>query len=121
MTAGNVSAFDGSDAAAVLVFTAGTNGSFIQRARLKCCAITGTSSASVMRFFINNGSTQGTAVNNCYFGEVSLPASAYVITAGTVEIDYPFNIALPAGYKIYCGLGTAVTTGWSVMIIGSDY
>ena len=121
MTAANVSGYNGTDAAVVAVFTAGTNGSFLQRARLKCCAITGSSSASVMRFFLNNGSANSSASNNAYIGEISLPAVTYTITAGTVELDYPFNFAVPAGYVVYAGLGTAVTTGWSVMVIGNDY
>lgn len=121
MTAANISGYNGTDANAYLCFTATTEGSFIQRARLKCCAITGTSTASVMRFWLNNGSDHTSAGNNSYIGEVSLPAVAYIITAGTVEIDYPFNFAIPGGYKIYAGIATAVTSGWSCMIIGSDY
>ena len=122
MTAGNISAYNGTDANAVLVYTAdATNGSFVQRIRLKCGAITGTSAASVMRFFVNNGSTNGTAANNGYIGEIALPVVTVSASAATVEIDYPLNMPLPPGYKIYAGLGTAVTTGWHVVAIGGKY
>ena len=122
VTAGNISAYNGTDANAVLIYTAdATNGSFVQRVRLKCGAITGTSAASVMRFWVNNGSTVGTASNNGYIGEQALPAVVVSASAVTVEIDYLLNIPLPPGYKLYAGLGTAVTTGWHVTTIGGKY
>jgi hypothetical protein len=122
MTAANVSGFNGTDANAVLLFTAdATNGGFVQKVRAKCCAITGTSAASVLRLFLNNGSTPGTAANNVLIGEVSLPATAYSIAAASPDIEYTLNMAIPPGYRIYGGLGTAVTTGWAVSVIGGKY
>lgn len=122
LTSGNISAYNGTDANAVLLFTAdATNGSFVHRIRLKCAALTGTSTASVFRVFVNNGSTVGTGTNNCYYGEVALPAVVSSASAGTAEIDYVLNLVLPPGYRLYGGLGTAVTTGWTVMTIGGDY
>lgn len=122
MTAGNVSSYNGTDANAVLLFTAdATNGGFVQQVRAKCCALTGTSAASVLRLFLNNGSTPGTAANNVLIGEVALPAVANTIVAATPDIVYTLNIAIPPGYRIYGGLGTAVTTGWAVSVIGGKY
>lgn len=122
MTAANVSGFNGTDANAVLLFTAdATNGGFVQKIRAKCCAITGTSAASVLRLFLNNGSTPATAVNNVLIGEVTLPATAYTIAAASPDIEYTLNMAIPPGYRIYGGLGTAVTTGWAVSVIGGKY
>jgi hypothetical protein len=122
MTAGNISAYNGTDANAVLIYTAdATNGNFVNRIRLKCGAITGTSAASVMRFWVNNGSTNGTAANNGYIGEQALPAVVVSASAITAEIDYIVNVPLPPGYRIYAGLGTAVTTGWHVVVIGGKY
>lgn len=60
-------------------------------------------------------------VNNMFYGEVSLPATAVSMTAATVEIDYPMNLALPPGYRVLVGLGAAVATGWYVMGIGGKY
>lgn len=55
------------------------------------------------------------------YGELSLPATTAIATAATVDIDYPMNIALPAGYEIYVGLGTTVAAGWQVTAIGGSY
>lgn len=122
MTAGNVSSYNGTDANVALLFTAdATNGGYVQRVRAKCCALTGTSAASVLRLFLNNGSTNGTAANNVLIGEVGLPAVANTVVAATPDIEYTLNMAIPPGYKIYGGLGTAVTTGWAVSVIGGKY
>jgi hypothetical protein len=102
-----------------LVFTAdATNGGFIQRLRFKAI---GTNTASVVRIFINNGSANTTAANNVFYGEVSLPATIATATAATIEIDYPMNFALKAGFTIYAGLGTTVAAGWVCTPIGGQY
>lgn len=122
MTAGNVSSFDGTDANIKQIFLAdATNGGYVQRIRAKCCALTGTSAASVLRIWINNGSTNATAVNNVLVGEVGLPAVTNTVVAATPDVELTLNIALPAGYKLYAGIGTAVTTGWAVTVIGGKY
>lgn len=111
--------YDGTGANNKLVFTAdATNGSFLQRIRLKPI---GTNIASVVRFYINNGSTNGTASNNTFYGEVSLPATTASNTAALIEIDYPFNFVLPAGYKIYAGVATTVAAGWVATAVGGNY
>jgi len=111
--------YTGASANNSLVFTAdATNGSFIQRLRFKAA---GTNVAAVMRIYFNNGSANTTAANNVFFGEVSLPATTAITTAATVEIDYPINVALPPGFRIYCGLGAAVAAGWVVCPIGGEY
>lgn len=102
-----------------LIFTAdATNGSYVQRIRFKSG---GTNVASVARIFINNGSTVGTATNNVFYGEVSLPATTASASAATVEIDYPLNFVLPAGFRLYYGLGTAVSAGWVATVIAGKY
>lgn len=111
--------YTGAGANNSLVFTAdATNGSYIQRLRFKAG---GTNIASVMRIFINNGSTPGTATNNVFYGEISLPATTAIATAATVEIDYPMDFAVPAGFRIYVGLGTAVAAGWVCTPIAGNY
>lgn len=102
-----------------LVFTAdATNGGFVQRLRFKAV---GTNTASVARIYINNGGDQTIAKNNAFFGEQSLPATTAIATAGTVDIDYPMNIAINPGFRIYVGLGTTVAAGWSVVPIAGAY
>lgn len=116
-------AYNGTDANVSLVFTAdATNGGYIQRLRFKASLTAGNNAATVARIFINNGSTNGTATNNTFYGEVSLPAVTQTANAATVDIDYPINIALPPNYRIYVGLGTAPAGGgWTVTTIAGAY
>ena len=110
--------YTGAGANNSLVFTAGTNGSFVQRLRFKAG---GTNIATVVRIFINNGSANTTSTNNTFYGEISLPATTAIATASTGDFDYPLNFVLPAGWKIYVGLGTAVSTGWVVTAVSGNY
>lgn len=111
--------YTGAGANNVLVFTAeSVNGSYVQRLRMKAI---GTNVATVARVFTNNGSANTTAANNTFYGELSLPATTIIATAGTVDIDYPMNIVLPAGWRIYVGLGTAVAAGWTISAVAGDY
>lgn len=111
--------YTGASANHVLVFTAdATNGSFVQRLRFKAL---GTNTASVARIYINNGSAATTAANNSFYGELSLPATTAINTAATIDIDYPMNVALPAGFRIYVGVGTTVAAGWVCTPVAGDY
>jgi hypothetical protein len=60
-------------------------------------------------------------VNNMFYGEVSLPATAAATASALTEIDYPLNLALPPGYRILVGLGTTVVSGWYVTAVGGKY
>jgi len=111
--------YTGASANHVLVFTAdSTNGSFVQRLRFKAL---GTNTASVARIYLNNGSAATTAANNSFYGELSLPATTAINTAATIDIDYPMNVALPAGFRIYVGVATTVAAGWVVTPVAGDY
>lgn len=102
-----------------LVFTAdSTNGGFVQRLRFKA---KGTNVATVARIYLNNGSANTTATNNSFHGEVSLPATTATNTAATSDIDYPLNIALGAGFRIYVGVATTVAAGWVCTAVGGKY
>lgn len=122
MTAGNVSSYDGTDANVKLIWTAdATNGGYLDHVRARCAGLTGTSAASVLRLFINNGSTVATAANNCLFDEMGLPATANTVVAATAPAILVVKIAFPLGYRLYGGIGTAVTSGWAVSAVGGDY
>lgn len=110
--------YTGVSANASLVFTAGADGSYIDRLRFKAG---GTNVATVARVYINNGSAPTTATNNTFYGEISLPATTATNTAATAEIDYPLNIAIPATFRIYIGLATAVAAGWVVTPVAGNY
>jgi hypothetical protein len=59
--------------------------------------------------------------NNFLYGEVSLPTTALSTTAATVEIDYPMNIALSPGRRVFVGLGAFTQGGWYCTAIGGKY
>jgi hypothetical protein len=111
--------YTGVSASNSLVFTAdATNGSFLQRLRMKAVS---SNVVSVARVYINNGSTNATAANNSFYGEITLPAIAATAIASTPDVDYPMNIALPPGFRIYVGLGTTVAGGWVVTPVAGKY
>ena len=102
------------------VFTAGASGSYIQRVRFKA---SGSTTATVARLYINNGSSNTTASNNLLFDEITLAAVTGVQTAATTTYELPMNIALPAGYKILATIGTTQIAGggWYVGAVGGSY
>jgi hypothetical protein len=102
----------------LLVYTAGANGSYVQRVRFRP---SGTSVQTVARLFINNGSTNATAANNILFDEITLSAITISETAAQPSFEIPLNFALPAGYKLNITIGTTVAAGWYVSAIGGDY
>lgn len=101
-----------------LVHTAGPDGSYVRRLRFKAL---GTNVAGVMRIFINNGLVNTTAANNSFYGELSLPATTATTTASTVDLDYPLDIQLDAGYRIYVGVAATVAAGWVCTAIAAQY
>ena len=101
-----------------LVWTAGANGGRLDTIR---CTAGGTNVAAVVRIFINNGSAVGTATNNLFFGEFNLPVTTASTTAQMPFVEIPINVAIPAGFKVYAGLGAAVAAGWVFAPIAGQY
>ena len=82
----------------------------------------GTNVATVARFFLNNGGATSTATNNSIVLEVDLPPSTSGAAASIgAELEVPFDIALPAGWKLLVVIGTAVATGWQFTSVGGNY
>lgn len=101
------------------VFTAdATNGGYAKK--LRACP-SGTAVASVLRIFVNNGSTNATPANNILIGELSLPAITLTEVASQIPLEFPLDIVLPAGYKIICTVGTTVAAGYYVSCEGGAY
>lgn len=101
------------------VFTAdATNGSYLQKLIVRP---RGTNIASVLRVFLNNGSTNATAANNCLIAELSLPATTNTEVAAIAGFELPINLPLDAGYKVNVTLGTTVAGGYAVSAHGGDY
>lgn len=100
------------------VFTAGLNGSYVQRIRFRPA---GTNVQTVARVFINNGSTNATAANNILFDEITIAATTLSETTAQSTFEIPMNFALPAGYTINITIGTTIAAGLYVSTIGGDY
>lgn len=103
----------------VTCFTAGANGSRVDMAVVQPI---GTNTASVLRLYVNNGSTAGTATNNSCIFELALPAVTISQTAnGLYQLTVPLNLVLPAGYTILATVGTTMAAGVQVTVFGGDY
>lgn len=109
-----------------LTFTAGANGSFIQKIRFFSVASTPTTGvATVLRAFLATvGTGTLTASDAALLGELSVPAvpSANATNASSYY-DLPINFAIPSGTFIMVSQHTAQTTNqnWTSMVIASDY
>lgn len=91
-----------------LVFTAdATNGGYVRELRVKVNPAN-SSVATVIRFWINNGATTGTSSNSSIFGELGMPATTTSAVNAQPDFVYPMGFALPATYRIYATMGTAV-------------
>jgi len=114
----NTKAFDGTEAAGtalVLAMTAGANGSRLDSIEVRVTSTngataSGTTAATLVRFWMNNASANTTATNNQLLGELEIPAVANVAlaTAKNPVFTLPVNKAIPAGYRIYAGTTIAV-------------
>jgi hypothetical protein len=102
----------------VELFVAGENGSRIDMIKIKPL---GTNVATVMRLFLNNGSSPTTPANNSLIFELTLPETTASQIASLAEYQEVLDIAIPTGYKLYGSLGTEVASGYQVTVFGGDY
>jgi hypothetical protein len=104
----------------VKAFTAGTNGSYVQKIRFRPV---GSPAATVCRVFISSSSTTS-ATATWLFDEITLPAVTVSQTAASSVFELPLNIALDPSYLLYVTFGTSTGsagTGYSVVTIAGDY
>ncbi len=101
----------------VTVYTAGANGSKVGSLQI---AYTGTSVATCLRIFLNNGSTNATAGNNSLLLSVTVPANTLSEVAAANDITVPLNLTLPAGYKLNVAIGTTIAAALAVTANGGD-
>lgn len=102
------------------IFTAGANGSYVQKIRFRPV---GSPAATVARVFISSSATTS-ATNTWLYDEITLPAVTVSQTAASSVFELPLNFALPANYLLYVTFGTstgASGTGYSVVSIAGDY
>lgn len=102
------------------VFTADpTNGGFVQRIRFR--SLGANTQTTVARIWINNGLTTATAANNTLWDEITLTPTTLSETTALATQELPLNIGLPPGYVLYVTLGTGVSAGFDVTVIGGKY
>ena len=102
----------------VELFVAGENGSRIEMIKVKPL---GTNVATVLRLFVNNGSSPTTPTNNSLIFELTLPETTASQVASLAEYQEVLDIAIPTGYKLYGSLGTEVASGYQETVFGGDY
>lgn len=101
-------------------FTAGANGSYIQKIRFRPV---GSPAATVCRVFIST-STTTSATNTWLYDEITLPAVTVSQTAASSVFELPLNFAIDPNYLLYVTFGTSTGssgTGYSVVTIAGDY
>ena len=101
-------------------FTAGANGSFVQKMRFRPVV---SPAATVARVFISSSSTTSATVTWLY-DEITFPAVSVSQTAASSVFELPMNFALPANYLLYVTFGTSTGstgTGYSIVTIAGDY
>ena len=106
----------------VPIFTAdATNGGRVDRVVARAV---GTNVATVLRVFINNGSTNATIANSALITEVTCPATTLSQVAALADVVIaasPFPLTLPPGYKLMVAIGTTIAAGLKVSAIGGAY
>ncbi len=101
------------------VFTADAiNGSYLQKLLVRP---RGTNVASVLRVFLNNGSSNAIVANNVMIAEIGLTATTNSEVAALAGSELPLNLPIPPGYRVQVTLGTAVAGGYGVAAVGGDY
>lgn len=117
LTAANT-ALDGTGATGrALVFTAGTNGSVIDQIVVRH---KGTNVATVVRVFLNNGSDPESAGNNSLIQERTIASNTLSQTAESTHYPIALALAIPATYRVYVTIGTAVSAGLHFTAFGGD-
>jgi DNA integrity scanning protein DisA with diadenylate cyclase activity len=109
------------------VATGGTYGTRIDQIKIRAL---GTNITTVMRFFINNGSTNATAANNALIHEITCLSTTADVDGALDDLDVliykgvtavpPIQI-LPVGYRLLVTIGKTVATGFTVTVSGGDY
>lgn len=110
----------------VKLFTAGTNGSFVNRIRLTPSGASATATTlTAARFYIStvtSGAT--TAANTWLFSELTLVAQSVAQTsAAAASLDVPCGFYIPNGYFIHMSMqaAAAVSTQWTAIVFGGNY
>lgn len=102
----------------VTVFTAGDNGSRIDKIKVKH---EGTCIQTVLRFFINNGSDNELAANNTLWKELTILAATAAADSALEEYEIDADLILPASHKLNVAVGKTIDNYLHVTAEGGDY
>ena len=87
-TSNSLSPYDMTSGPSSSLFVAGPSGSYISKIRVKP---SGSTVATVLRFFINNGGATTVSTNNTLYAELSLPAITLSTTLAQNDFEIPMN------------------------------
>jgi hypothetical protein len=102
----------------IQVCVGSTDGTYVWKIRARPA---GTNVATVLRLFINNGSTNATPANNILYDEFTLAATTLSEVSALAMYEIPMNIALPNTYRIYATIGTTVAAGYYLSAVAGNY
>lgn len=108
-------------------FTAGANGSFVEKIRISPVATTAATatSATVHRVYISNKTSGNTAnTDTVLIQEIAAAAqTADQTTTATFFFEIPLNIKLPASWTILVSthIVNAANTNWEAVVFGMDF
>lgn len=122
LTAANT-ALDGTGTSLLLVTAPAVNGggSLVESIR---CWHKGTNTTSVVRVFLNNGSTPTVAGNNSLIAERTMSSNTISQVAesspGLITLNQPLKGSATTPERIYVTIGTAVAAGIQFTAVGGD-
>lgn len=111
-----------------LAFTAGTDGSWVSKARINIAATTAAtvSSATVIRLYLSSlgsGATTG-GTDTWLIGEVAIPSlTVDQTTTANPFYEIPLGFAIPSGYRVLASthIVPAANTTHQVIVFGGNY
>lgn len=112
----NTKAWDGTDTAGTaiaLVYTVGANGGRVEKVLVRYSGTNGAtpstaSTATRLAVWVNNGAANTTATNNTLVADLTVATFTPSAVAAVGGYELPLNLVLPAGYKIFVGIATAI-------------
>ena len=105
-----------------LAFTAGSNGSYVQKIRFRHLTPNSNTSATVARVWINNGTSIANFSASTLWDEVTIAANTVAQNSASINYELPLGFALNPGYALYVTLGVAPAgSGIQATVIGGDY
>lgn len=112
----NTKAWDGTDTAGTaiaLVYTVGANGGRVDKVVVRYSGTNGAtpstaSTATRLAVWVNNGAANTTATNNTLVADLTVATFTPSAVAAVGGYELPLNLVLPASYRIFVGIATAI-------------